>query len=400
MPIYLSKPAVTSAIGESIATHIQTILKPNSASPIIFSDKVYQRHHLIGKKQHFAEVTTPLRAFDPHLDPIHHSRNNQLLWHTIAQIEEQIYATIEHYGKQRIAVVIGTSTTGVDENIPQFKQFAQQNQISKGFNYQQQLFSAPADFIAAQFNLPGLCFGISTACTSGARALITAARLLKANLCDAVIAGAVDTLSPLTIAGFNSLNVISEEKTKPFDHTRSGINIGEGAAVFVLTRDNLHNSSIALLGYGASSDAHHMSSPDPEGLGAEKAFRQALDSAQLNATQIEWINLHGTGTQLNDSMEGIAVNKVFGHQIPAHSTKSFTGHTLGAAGAIEAAILWGILDPILNPKKMIPNIVPETPDPNIHILQNHQHILKHHIGASASFAFGGNNAVLILGKIE
>lgn len=400
---YLSQPAIVSSLGEGIETHLSQLLN-GAKSPLTQSDNVFQDHQIQGKAGVFGECRFPLRTFPENLAKIHHSRNNQLLWHALAQIEPQIQATIERFGKQRIAVVMGTSTTGVDENIPVFKQGALHNDWSGAeFHQQQQIFSAPADFVAEVYGLKGLTYGISTACTSGARALISATRLLKNNLCDAVICGGVDTLSPLTVSGFGSLSVLSEQQTNPFSVNRNGINIGEGAAVFIMTKAPLDEHHIQLFGYGSSSDAYHMSSPHPEGEGAIAAFETALKSAALSADQIGWINLHGTGTIHNDQMESLVVAKVFGNQTDCTTTKPYTGHTLGAAGAVEAAILWAVISRKYNPTgKLPPQLWDKQADsalPNIAITnENSVWADGQRIGASSSFAFGGNNAVLILGE--
>lgn len=401
--LFLTKPAILTALGAGIEKHVSILLN-GEASPLKVSNKVFAEHEIAGKQGVFGEIDQVLRPFPDSLDPIHHSRNNQVLWHALAQIELQIQLAITRFGRARIAVVIGTSTTGVDENMPVFKQGATHDDWSAvTFNQQQQLFSAPADFVCAVYGLQGLTYGISTACTSGARALISAARLLKSGLCDAVICGGVDTLSPLTIRGFDSLSVLSPQQTNPLSANRDGINIGEGAAVFVMSREPLDEHHIQLFGYGSSSDAYHMSSPHPEGEGAISAFQNALASAQLTAEQIGWINLHGTGTTHNDQMESLAVAHVFGQQTACTTTKPYTGHTLGAAGAVEAGILWGIISRIYNPTGRLPaQLWDKQADNNLPLLtitdvQSHWQAAQR-IGASNSFAFGGNNSVLILGE--
>ena len=403
MNVFLSKPALLTALGDGLSDHLSWLFDATK-SPLLESDRVFSHYDLTGKPGIFGEVRQPLRPFPAHLAQVHHSRNNQLLWHALAQIEPEIERCLDRFGHHRIAVVMGTSTTGVDENIPVFKSGLQhQDWQASSFNQQQQLFSAPADFVAAVYGLKGLRYGISTACTSGARALISAARLLKNDLCDAVICGGVDTLSPLTVSGFGSLSVLSPTQTNPFSPNRSGINIGEGAAAFVLTKTALEDNAIALLGYGSSSDAYHMSSPHPEGEGAIAAFANALTNANLSAAEIGWINLHGTGTLHNDQMEALAVAQTFGNQTACTSTKPLTGHTLGAAGAVEAAILWAVLNRHTNPHGKLPaQYWDRQADPTLPAIAITDHNSRWHagrrIGASSSFAFGGNNSVLILGE--
>lgn len=403
---FLSPPAIVSAIGEGIDAHL-VILLSGGESPLAETDSPFTLHNIAGKARVFGEVCDELREFPAELSAEHHSRNNQLLWHCLAQIEPQIEQVISRFGRERVAVVIGTSTTGVDDNIPVFKSGVEnQGDWSKEpFKQQQQFFSAPADFVAEVYGLQGLTYGISTACTSGARALISAARLLKGGLCDAVICGGVDTLSPLTISGFGSLSVLSEQRCNPFSANRDGINIGEGAAVFVMTKEPLDEHSIALLGYGSSSDAYHMSSPHPEGEGAAAAFKSALENAAVSAADIGWINLHGTGTQHNDQMESLAVAKIFGDLTACTTTKSYTGHTLGAAGAVEAAILWAVISRKHNPNGILPpQLWDKQADSSLASIaitdENSRWKVGKRLGASSSFAFGGNNAVLILGETE
>ncbi|MFA9498886.1 beta-ketoacyl-ACP synthase [Mannheimia sp. E30BD] len=404
MNLFLTQPTIVTALGESIDRHIEGLLD-SIPSPLGETDKPFADNGIEAAVKMLGAVKFPLRAFPEHLADAHRSRNNQLLWHALAEIEPKITACIEQFGRERIAVIIGTSTTGADENIPVFKAGVQGDYAAEQFNQQQILFSAPSDFVAEVYGLTGLSYGISTACTSGARALISAARLLKAGLCDAVICGGVDTLSPLTISGFSSLEVLSNQQTNPFSANRNGINIGEGAAVFVMSREPLDEHRIQLLGYGSSADAYHMSSPHPEGEGAISAFQNALHNANLDAADIGWINLHGTGTLHNDQMESLAVAKIFGNQTACTTTKPYTGHTLGAAGAVEAAILWGMLSRQHNPTGKLPaQLWDKQSDENLPNLaitdEQSRWAAGRRIGASSSFAFGGNNSVLILGESD
>ncbi|MCF7529235.1 beta-ketoacyl-ACP synthase [Neisseria lisongii] len=397
MPIYLQQPAMISAIGCGMEAHIQALLNPPAQTLLQTNDTWVQ-----GKNFAFGAVRETLRPFAEHTAAAHRSRNNQLLWHALEQIEPQIMQAKQVYGAERIAVIIGTSVSGADENIPLFRQLADGETPTVAFNQQAQLHSDPADFIRQVYGLSGLAYGVSTACTSGARALISAARLLNAGVCDAVICGGVDTLSPLTINGFHALEVLSDGLANPFSANRNGINIGEAAAVFVATRDK-QPDSLPLLGYGASSDAYHMSSPHPDGVGAIAAFKQSLQHAALNPDQIAWINAHGTGTRHNDRMESRAVAEVFGMQTAVTSTKPLTGHTLGAAGALEAAFLWAMVSRKWNEGGILPpqlwDGVRDEELPEI-MLSNtgSRWPAGRRIGASSSFAFGGNNAVLIIGE--
>ena len=398
-PVYLSRPAVTSALGSGLQTHIDALLAPSETSPLTFSDQWVK-----GKNFAFGAVSETLRPLSDNLPAAYRSRNNQLLWHALGQIENDIHAAVRRYGAARTAVIMGTSTSGADENMPLFQHVADGGSwTDKPFNQLQHEMASPSEFVAHVYGIHGLCYAVSTACTSGARALISAARLLRAGLCDAVICGGVDTLSPLTINGFASLEVLSDDLANPFSANRNGINIGEAAAAFVMTRDADFGGTMQLLGYGASSDAYHMSSPRPDGLGAAQSFQAALNNAGLQSQDIGWINLHGTGTKHNDSMESRAVAEVFGSQTFCTSTKPQTGHTLGAAGAIEAAFAWGIADRGCNPQgKLPPQQWDGIPDPELPAVAltdgNSVWPSEKRIAASSSFAFGGSNAVLVIGE--
>lgn len=398
MTVYLNKPAVISALGRGLMAHIEGILSPEpTLTPR--SDLVH------GNTLFFGEVCGSLREFAEHISSQHRSRNNQLLWDALAQIEPQIELLKQKFSADRIAVIMGTSVSGADENLPLFQQLANHQCIENTkFLQQTQLHSDPADFVKQAYDLQGVAYGVSTACTSGARALMSAARLLRLGLCDAVICGGVDTLSPLTINGFYALEVLSGSHANPFSRHRDGINIGEAAAVFIATREPLEGESLPLLGYGASSDAYHMSSPHPDGVGAAAAFQAALNFDKLSYESIGWINLHGTGTVHNDRMESRAVAQIFGSQTPSTSTKPLTGHTLGAAGALEAALLWGVVSRECNPSgKLPPQVWDGERDeqlPEIYLTDTNSYWKNQRIGASASFAFGGNNAVLIIGESD
>ena len=398
-PVYLSRPALTSALGSGLQVHADALLTPSENTPLTFSDQWVK-----GKTHAFGAVKETLMPLPDSIPEAHHSRNNQLILHALSQIDGLIQTAIARYGKERVAVVTGTSTSGADENIPLFQHVVQGGEWTDvPFKQLQHTMASPSEFIAQVYGLDGLRYTVSTACTSGARALISAARLLRAGLCDAVICGGADTLSPLTINGFASLEVLSDGIAKPFSANRNGINIGEAAAAFVMTRDADFGSTMQLLGYGASSDAYHMSSPRPDGLGAAQSFQAALNNAGLQPQDIGWINLHGTGTLLNDGMESCAVAEVFGSHTAATSTKPLTGHTLGAAGALEAAFVWGIASRRDNPEGSLPPQLwdgqtdPELPSIAL-TASGSQWPQGRRIGASSSFAFGGNNSVLIIGE--
>lgn len=330
------------------------------------------------------------------------SRNNRLLLAAAMQIEGDIHQAIERYGATRIGVILGTSTSGIDEASASMAAWMQHQTFPADYDYRQQELSAPANFLSSWLGLSGPSYVISTACTSSARALLGARRALDLGLCDAVLCGGVDSLCKLTLNGFASLEAVSSQRCNPFSLNRDGINIGEAAALFLMTRESSDTHAIALLGAGASCDAHHISAPEPSGRGARSAMQQALHNAGVTASQIGYLNLHGTATPLNDAMESLAVHEVFPDGVPCSSTKSLTGHTLGAAGALEAAFCWLTLRPQNMNRSLPPHMWDGQPDPRLPPLgwtapgaclaDNRPRYLM-----SNSFAFGGNNISLIIG---
>ncbi len=324
----------------------------------------------------------------------HNTRNNQLLLAALAQIQPTVDQAIAQYGLERIAIVMGTSTSGLDEG-DQHVRLSRTGQPSEHWRYPQQELGDPSRFLSKWLGTTGPAFTLSTACSSSARAIISGQRLLAAGLADIAIVGGADTLSRMPVNGFNSLESLSPTLCQPFSRDRSGITIGEGAALMVLTKTP---QDLALLGVGESSDAWHISAPHPEGKGAIQAIQQALDNAGLSANEIGYINLHGTATRLNDQIESRVVHDLFGDKIPCSSTKHLTGHTLGAAGITEAALSALILRQRLPLPAQNFTLSPLDPElPPCGILRQSQPLVRPII-LSNSFAFGGNNASIILGR--
>ena len=332
-----------------------------------------------------------------HLPQHEQTRCNQLLLAALEQIQPTLDVHLGKTEKLKIGVVIGTSTSGIREGERAMSQWWTTKSWPRGFSYQQQEMSAPAQCLARWLDARGPAQVISTACSSSAKALASGRRWLRAGICDVVIAGGVDSLCRLTVEGFSALESVSDTVCNPFSNNRNGINIGEGAAVFVMSRDI---GPVVLSGVGENSDAHHISAPVPGGAGAKTAMAMALSDASISPGQINYLNLHGTATRQNDKMESSAVAAVLGNSVACSSTKAYTGHTLGAAGAIEAGICWlgltqdqdhggnlpvqlwdGITDPELEPLDFVSE--PRKVD-----------VLKY--AMSNSFAFGGNNISLIL----
>lgn len=350
----------------------------------------------------------PVAAVPGELAPIpaelaeHSTRNNQLLLEAALQIRDDIEQAIQTYGRERIGVVLGTSTSGIDEASRGLAHYIREQHFPAEYDYRQQELGAPANFLAEWLQLSGPAYVISTACTSSARALMSAQRLLDLGLCDAVLCGGVDSLCKLTLNGFSSLEAMSDERCNPFSANRNGINIGEAAVLFVMSKQPGAGPAIALLGAGASSDAHHISAPEPSGRGALQAMQKALSSAQLQAAQISYLNLHGTATQHNDAMESLAVAALFAEGVACSSTKPLTGHTLGAAGALEAAFCWLSLSADNHEHALPLHVWDGAADPALPALNwvtastRLSSIAPRYL-MSNSFAFGGNNVSLIIG---
>jgi 3-oxoacyl-[acyl-carrier-protein] synthase-1 len=336
------------------------------------------------------------------------SRCNQLAFMAYQQIKPSIDAAIKKYGSDRVGVILGTSTSGTLEAELAFKRQKQNGQLPKDYDYCKQEMGAPATYVAKLAGVDGLTMSVSTACSSGAKALISAANMLESGMLDAVIAGGVDSLCRLTLNGFHALESLSFDLTNPFSANRNGINIGEGAALFIMEKGNSgiitkkEDHYIILAGFGESSDAHHMSAPHPEGDGALSSMQQALKTAGLDITEIDYINLHGTATPKNDLMEGIAVARLGGQNVPCSSTKPFTGHTLAGAGAIEAGICYLAMSQLNTDNQLPPHHFDGVYDEQIAPLsltaKNNRTDTPIKACLSNSFAFGGSNVSLVLAR--
>ncbi|MBR9728324.1 beta-ketoacyl-ACP synthase [Shewanella intestini] len=351
---------------------------------------VYDKALYSGRSTYVGKVIDPLVNLPQALEDAS-NRNNLIA----ATAYEQIKPVVEQYKQtiaaNRIGVIIGTSTTAIVEGEKSIKHMHQHGQLPDDFRFEHQDIADPALFIARLAQVSGITYSLSTACSSSNRAFISAQSLLDADLCDVVICGGVDSLCDLTVNGFDSLEQVAASPSRPFDQHRSGINIGEAAALFVLSRAP---SAIKLTGWGESGEGHHISAPIPCGTGAKQAMEQALSRANIVPTDIGYINAHGTATQLNDAMESIAIAELFGSQVPVSSTKALTGHCLGAAGAIEAAICCWALQ-----QQQLPPQWPQdfTAADNVSALNfsaNKGQLLTPRV-LSNSFAFGGNNASLV-----
>lgn len=391
--IYLHPPGLVCALGQGIPQVREALWNADGPGGLVQTER-----YSPGRSLPLGEVQAALPSLD-HTAPQFRVRNNAIALLALEGIRPAVEAAINRFGPSRVAVVVGTSTSGLAEGEAARAQHERSGTWPAGFSYAQQELGNLADFLAAELGLTGIAYVISTACSSGAKALASGARLLNAGMADAVVAGGCDALGAFTVAGFSALESVSATRCNPMSLNRRGINLGEGAALFLMTREE---APVRLAGWGESSDAHHMSAPDPAGRGAMRAMQAALQRAGVPAGAVDYLNLHGTATPHNDVMESLAVAEVLGTGVPASSTKPLTGHTLAAAGAVEAAFSWltlvdnpqgllpphwwdGEADPALAPLRLV--------TPGESLGRAPRHVL------SNSFAFGGSNASLLLGSI-
>lgn len=386
MSVYLNDMAVTCALGSGKAAVSRALfaLEPSGVAP----STLYSPGTLA-----LGQISDPLPSSDAW--PLKfRSRNNRVFAQVLAQLRPAIDAAIAQYGAHRVACMVGTSTSGIAEGEQAVAHLAKSQALPPWFSYAHQEIGNAADFASFELGL-GISTVISTACSSSAKALASAARLLEAGLADVVVAGGVDTLCGFTVAGFSALESVSAGRCNPLSKNRHGINIGEAGAFFIVSRTP---GPVRLAGWGETSDAHHMSAPEPSGRGAKAAIDAALARAQVKGEHVSYVNLHGTATVQNDAMESKAVAAAIGLDVPVSSTKPLTGHTLGAAGALEAALCWLSMTDVEG--RLPPHHWDGERDPELPALQ----VVKpgSALGAppkvvvSNSFAFGGNNAALVL----
>ncbi|TDV39013.1 3-oxoacyl-[acyl-carrier-protein] synthase-1 [Paraburkholderia caballeronis] len=388
-PVYLHALGMVNALGGDVTAIVGALAR--GEAPGMGPIRTRLGEAFVGR------VVGPLDVAPPAALAHYDCRNNRLLLLALAQIRPQIDVARERFGAGRIGVVLGTSTSGISAAERVFTQA--DDCAAAPFDYRQMEIGTAAPFAAAALGLGGPAFTISTACTSSAKAFVAARRLLRANLCDAVVVGGVDTLCELTLQGFASLESTSAVRTNPMSVNRRGINIGEGAAVFLMSRDE---GPVMLAGAGESSDAHHVSAPDPQGAGGELAVRAALADAGVGATAIGYVNLHATATIKNDQMEAQLMARVFPDGVAASGTKPLTGHTLGAAGATEAGLAWLALarDDVALPRHLWDGQA-DPALPPLDFVEAVRHLPR---GAarqylmSNSFAFGGSNVSLVFAR--
>jgi 3-oxoacyl-[acyl-carrier-protein] synthase-1 len=393
-PLQLSRTTMTSCLGRGLeATRSALRARASGLAPCRFETVTLDT--CVGEVAGVDEVrlAPALRGYD--------CRNNRLaaLGLDGDGFAEVVRAAAARLGAQRLGVFLGTSTSGIlQTELAYRRRDPATGALPEDFDYARthNTFSV-ADFVRRQLGLAGPAWTVSTACSSSAKVFGTASRLIDAGLIDAAVVGGVDSLCLTTLYGFNSLELLSPEPCRPYDAARAGLSIGEGAAFALLEPMPASPAAdaVALLGVGDSSDAHHMSAPHPEGLGARMAIEAALADAGLGAADIDYVNLHGTATPSNDAAEDKAVVAVFGTRTPCSSTKGATGHTLGAAGAIEAviaalAVRHGFMPGGANTRNLDPALRAH------YLLESREAPVRRVL--SNSFGFGGTNCSLVLGR--
>lgn len=387
--IYLSDFALVNPLGSNLndiknnmligkrCGLIENAILPNEGS--LFVGSVEESlPDLSGKAKHF------------------NTRNNQLAKLALKSLADEVNDLKLTVTPDKIGVIVGTSTSGISEGENAVKAKLEAEEFPNDFDYRMQEMFNIAEFIADELAVKGPAFTISTACSSSAKAFVTAKELISSGVIDAAIVGGVDSLCGMTVNGFSALDSTSDGICQPSSVNRDGINLGEAAALCVLRKDK---GSIKLLGCGESSDAHHMSAPHPEGEGAITSMQQAIDAAGISPADVDYINLHGTATAKNDAMEATAVNSLFGNNTPCSSVKGMIGHTLGAAGATEIGLCWLMMQN--NNQNFIPHCWDNEKDPALagvsltKVGQKSKKPFKYCL--SNSFAFGGNNVSILIG---
>jgi 3-oxoacyl-[acyl-carrier-protein] synthase I len=392
-PLLINTFTVTTALGRGTVATLDALRAQRSGLQAKRWDTV-DLPTCLGEVEGLDTVSmrADLQAFD--------CRNNRLAQLALVQdgFMQSVQSTAQRYGKKRVGVFLGSSTAGILSSELAYRERDPATGAlppHHSYRHTHNMFSV-ADFVRQYADLQGPTNVVSTACSSSAKVFGIAQRMIHCGLIDAAVVGGVDSLCLTTLYGFNSLQLLSSRPCTPFGAGRDGISIGEGAAFVLLERaDHAHDGDILLSGVGESSDAHHMSAPHPEGLGARMAMQAALDMAGLPPEAVDYVNLHGTATPSNDAAEDKGVISLFGNNTPCSSTKGHTGHTLGAAGGVEAAICMLALR-----EGFLPGGVGTTAqDPNLHcnyLLKNRDHAIAHAL--SNSFGFGGSNCSLLFSR--
>lgn len=386
MTAFLSEPSVICAAGSSAGEFFRSVSSGKSSGIV--------RTECFGREFWAGLVGAEL----PHSGDPFDSRCLRLLAESLRQIAPAVEMAKSRYGASRVGVCVGSCDNGSERSLAAHRAFFADGSFPPSYSLREQGAEYVADFAARRLGVSGAAMAFSTACSSSASALAAARDLVRSGALDAVVAGGVDVASPTVLLGFSALGAVSEEITNPMSANRRGITLGEGAAFFLVGREDIGGTGIALLGAGESSDAAHMTAPKADGSGAAEAMRRALLDAGLSPREIGYVNLHATGTELNDAMEARAVADVLGAGVPASGTKPLTGHTLGAAGAVELAACFLAV----RGGRLPVHVWDGARDGSIPALNIVDGPAEAEVGAamSNSFAFGGCNVSLVVGRAD
>ena len=388
--LFLTASTITSALGRGTNEHVQALREQRSGLTPCRYPGSESLSTFVGEVKGVDDTQLPEELV------AYNCRNNRLAELGLGQdgFCAAVKDAINRYGAERVAVFIGTSTSGIGETERAYAHFLTDG-VFPAYNYASTHNNySITDYLRQRLGLRGPAHAVSTACSSSSKVFASAWRAMATGLCDAAVVGGVDSLCLTTLYGFNSLELVSRQPCKPFDVNRDGISIGEAAGFALLEWQAQNGTNVALLGYGESSDAHHISAPHPEGVGARAAMEQALQQGGRTANDIGYVHLHGTGTPANDKAESHAVHAVFGEQVMASSSKGWTGHTLGAAG-ITGTLFAEIC---LKESMLLANLNLQEADVSLPInVQAVNGELKFPTVMTNSFGFGGSNCSLLLG---
>lgn len=397
MAIYISKPGVMCCAGNSLEELWNSVVSGNQ--------KGIKKVKACNGEDFFAarisnELLKPSSSrYDMRIMKIEEA--------ALEQIADDIETAKNQFGAERIAVCIGSCDNGTEFSVAGHRKYFENEKFDSDYNLEIQGADYVSTFVAEEFGIKGPANTFSTACSSSAGATIKAAEMIMAGIVDAAIVGGIDIASDTVLLGFNALEAVSSEITNPFSKNRKGITLGEAGVFYILSKEPLksdksdksekNGNKAVLLGWGESADAYHMTSPDPTGNGAKKAMERAITSANICVSDVDYVNLHGTGTKFNDSMEAKAIDAVFGeYKVPVSTTKPITGHTLGAAASLELAICFSALNNVELPVQVWDGQKDsELPELNF-VNERHTFQKKTKICLSNSFAFGGANACLVI----
>ncbi len=394
-PLAVTHYTATSALGRGREAHLAALmagrsgLRPNDFGPL---NEGAPLPTWIGRVDGLEEASLPEALTE------WECRNNRLAWLALNQdgLFDAVQTARTRHGPARVAIVVGTSTASIGETEDAYADLTEDGQFQ--LHMRRPKIHTPhslGNFVQAATGLQGPCITVATACSSSAKVFAQAARLIEAGIVDAALVGGVDTLCGSVLYGFNALGLVSANPCMPFDARRDGLSLGEAGGFALLERAQVGDAiSLWLRGYGESSDAHHMSAPHPEGLGAQLTMRDALARAGVDATEVGYLNLHGTSTPANDSIEAKAVKALFPDSLHASSTKGWTGHTLGAAGIVESTIALLALQHGFLPGTLGSDQPDAECGPQIRFASQEKPVAY---AMNNSFGFGGNNCSLLFG---